>query len=90
MAKLHVKILKSGPNQTEVLVGSKILFFSYETLVGLLIQGDVRFGFGLYITNQKYSKTTSGHLNKWLASQPSVLTVREVPQAELEELAGTF
>lgn len=71
---------KVGTNQTEIRMGDKIMFFSYETIVGL------RIGEEVYYTEKKFSKTTSTHLNKWLASVYP-LAAKPVCQEELERLA---
>ena len=57
-----MKIKQVGSNQTELwLENGTVVFFSYETPVCAYIpnRGHVK-------TNQKYSVTTSKHINKWL------------------------
>jgi len=60
--KIELKII--GPNQTEVRIGERVLFFSYNTLVAY------RPGFGICYradpkTVEKWSKTTTKHVNGW-------------------------
>jgi hypothetical protein len=57
-----MKIKSHGANMTEVLFSDRTsLFFSYETPVGAYIPNE-----GFYITDKKWSRTTSKHINKWL------------------------
>jgi hypothetical protein len=50
-----------GKNETEITTetGTKILF-SYETAVAVINKS------GCFVTDEKYSKTTTKHLNKWV------------------------
>lgn len=73
-----MKVRIVGPNQTEVILSDRSLFFSYETLVGLRLSG-----VGYFRTSTKYSKTTSRHVNQWLDG----VAAKEVEQDELEQLA---
>lgn len=57
---MAIKLRVIGPNQTEVHVGEKVLFFSYNTLVAVY----TRFG-ECFRTNEKHGRTTSKHLNNW-------------------------
>ena len=75
MAKVSLKIL--GPNQTEVHLGEKVLFFSYNTVVAVY----TRYG-ECYRTSHKFSKTTSKHLNNWCPDKAIL-----VPQETIEQLA---
>jgi hypothetical protein len=56
--ELHVV----GSNQTEVHNGNVKVFFSYDTPVAYY-DSDTETA---YVTTQKYSKTTSKHVNLWL------------------------
>lgn len=49
-----------GPNQTQLHTDKGIIFFSYETPVGAVIDGDY------FRTSKKWSNTTSRHINNWL------------------------
>ena len=76
-----VKIKQLARNQTEVhLDDGTIIFVSYETPVAAFIAGHrwVR-------SETKYSKTTSKHVNKWLAG----LNAETVPQAQIDALTAT-
>jgi hypothetical protein len=72
-----VKLRTLGPNQTEVTVGDKVIFFSYNTPVAMDNAGRVS------VTNKKWSVTTSRHINKWLADRGAA-DVQYVPQEQLD------
>lgn len=72
-----MKLRQIGPNQTELYVGDTVVFFSYETPVAALVPGR-----GYLRTDQKWSATTSKHINRWLEGVNATL----VPQAELDAL----
>lgn len=55
-----MKVKPVGPNQTEVLLGANVVFFSYQEPVGAYIMDRY------YRTKKKWSTTTSKHINKWL------------------------
>lgn len=75
-----------GSNQYQVsLPGGDVLFVSYQTPVAAVV------GDKLLRTEQKFSTTTTIHLNKWLA--PFSRPVEQVPQAvlyDLARLAGSY
>ena len=77
-----MRLRQLAANQTEVaLPCGAVVFFSYETPVAAMLPS------GQYIcTEQKYSVTTTKHLNKWLASVTD--SVKLVPQDDLNRLAG--
>ena len=77
-----MRLQQLAANQTEVtLPCGAVVFFSYETPVAAMLPS------GQYIrTEQKYSVTTSKHLNKWLVSVAD--SVKLVPQDDLNRLAG--
>ena len=76
-----MKLYQKGSNETELDLGFAQVFFSYETPVAAMLPS------GQYIrTEQKFSVTTSKHINKWLA--PVADSVRIVPQGDLHKLAG--
>ena len=66
-------------NAIEVDKGDRVVLFSYSTAVAVLVKGN-----GWYRTAQKYSGTTSRHINKWLAG----VEAKTVSQAEIDRLAG--
>lgn len=54
-------------NQTQIEIATSFgfdqVFVSYETPVAAMIDGE------LYRTDRKWSKTTTRHINKWLAGR---------------------
>ena len=63
-------------NMTEVETSEARILFSYRTPVAAYI-----FGEGFVRTEQKWSSTTSRHINKWGARDG-----KKVPQARLDSL----
>ena len=55
-----MKLKPIANNQTELHLNGNIFFFSYETPVA------ARVGVKYFKTEQKFSVTTSRHINKWL------------------------
>lgn len=55
-----MKIKPLGANQTEVSVGNKKIFVSYQTPVAAFVNGKA------YRSAKKWSQTTSRHINQWL------------------------
>jgi hypothetical protein len=81
-----VKLRPMGPNQTEVTVGDKVIFFSYETAVGAIL-GPATLPI---ITEKKWSNTTSRHINKWLEHRGfGQEDIKRVPQKELDALGAS-
>ena len=78
-----MKVQPIGSNQTEVSLadGTEILF-SYGTPVAALVPGK-----GWIRTAQKWSATTSKHVNAWLRANCGG-TVQDVPQWELDQLVA--
>jgi len=74
-----MKVKPIGSNQTEVIMnnGNHVLF-SYETPVAVSTVN------GMYVTETKYSNTTTRHINKWCAG----IDRKMVSQTELENLIG--
>ena len=74
-----MKLKQIGTNQTELTTkeGNQ-LFFSYETLVAVRTESTV------YVTEEKYSNTTTKHINKWIEN----LNFENVSQNQLEEVFG--
>lgn len=70
-----------GPNRTEVTIQREHetlrILYSYETPVACCNQG------GFYKTSQKWSKTTSKHINQWFDGNPHV---QERPQEFFDNL----
>jgi len=78
-----MKVQPIGANQTEVSLadGTEILF-SYGTPVAALVPGK-----GWMRSAQKWSATTSKHVNAWLRANCGG-TVQDVPQWELDQLVA--
>lgn len=72
----QIKIHPIGSNQTEVHIGANRFLVSYKTPVAAYISGQ-----GFFRTSQKWSVTTSKHINKWL----DCAVVQTVPQHVIEE-----
>ena len=75
-----MKVKPIGSNQTEVIMnnGNHVLF-SYETPVAVSTVN------GMYVTETKYSNTTTRHINKWCAG---ISNKNMVSQTELEKMIG--
>ncbi len=52
-----VRLKQIAPNFTRINIGETVLYFSYETLVAFEVDGRI------YATQEKYSRTTSKHIN---------------------------
>ena len=76
MATLRLNVI--GPNQTLVHLHVGSIFFSYETPVAAYVSGR-----GYVRTEQKFSKTTTKHINKWLDGCKAEV----ISQSEIEALA---
>ena len=55
-------IISHGPNKTEIQFANSALFLSYSTPVAFY---DYQLN-KVFVTNKKYSSTTTRHINKWL------------------------
>jgi hypothetical protein len=75
-----MKLRKLGSNQTEISVGDNLVLFSYNTPVAAWVRGR-----GWLRTEQKFSKTTTKHINAWLGKNTGTV----VPQAEIEGVCKT-
>ena len=71
-----MKLNNIGPNQTEITTNDKTVFFSYNTPVAANVNGK------FYSTEQKWSKTTSKHINQWLDGR----NAETKPQSWFDEL----
>lgn len=72
-----MKIKPVGSNMTELRLDDVHVLFSYETPVAACI-----FGKGYVRTAQRYSQTTTRHINKWLEG----VDAPEVPQSFIDAL----
>ncbi len=78
---MKIKII--GANQTEVILADHYetqIFFSYELAVC------VRTADGCFVTTEKYSRTTSKHINKWIANLSNI--IKMVPQSEIDNMVN--
>ena len=80
-----IKLKKIGSNQTEMIQGNKTVLYSYETPV------IVQTNWGpdgqlpkIYITSERFSPTTSRHVNKYVKDLPLKWERINVSQEELE------
>ena len=76
-----MKLKLIGANQTEVRLSDQYetqIFFSYEQAVC------VRNVNGCFVTTEKYSRTTSKHINKWVAGLSNI--IKMVPQSKIDNL----
>lgn len=79
-----IKLKQIGPNQTELHLGSDVsVFFSYETPVAAFVSGK-----GYICSEQKYSKTTSKHVNEWLKRYVALNRAVPVPQYQIDALVN--
>ncbi len=77
-----MQLTQIAPNQTEIETSQARILFSYRTPVAAYI-----FGEGFVRTEQKWSSTTSRHINKWLrGGHDDLPECKEVPQARLDSL----
>lgn len=56
-----------GPNQTKIITNTGCIFFSYNTPVAARIDGKY------YRTEERFSNTTSKHINKFLNGREAEL-----------------
>ncbi len=83
-----MKLKSLGANQTELTLndGSQILF-SYETPVCVRTEamhcGQMQTR--VCVTTEKYSRTTSKHINNWVANLSDIIQM--VPQSEIDTFA---
>ena len=73
-----MKLIPLAANQTQIDIGQGVeVFFSYKTPVAAFIPGQ-----GYIRTNQKWSRTTSKHITKWLRGYAA----QDVDQSVLDTL----
>jgi hypothetical protein len=68
-----------GANMNEVVIGPYTILFSYKTPVAYNEEGK-----GFFRTDQRFSQTTSKHINTWLSGAQATV----VPQSQIEMLLG--
>ena len=72
-----MRLIPLGANQTIVAFGDDEYFFSYQTCVAGFTSGE-----GYWRTSEKFSQTTSRHINKYLGARKDDATV--VDQSDIE------
>ena len=72
-----MKLINFGANQTIITIGYDEYFFSYNTCVAGFTSGD-----GYWRTSEKFSRTTSKHINQYLGGRKDDATV--VDQSDIE------
>ena len=73
----NIKLVPLASNMTRLDLPSGTVLFSYETPVAAYVSGR-----GFIRTAQKYSKTTTKHINQWLAGADAEV----VPQVMINDL----
>ena len=68
-------------NMNEIIVGEKRILFSYKTPVAVYTNDNT-----VHITSKKWSKTTTRHINTWIAGFSFDLKVKEQPQEWFDAL----
>ena len=77
-----MKLNSLGANKTELsLADGTVIFFSYQTPVAAQLAAG-----GFVRTSQRWSNTTSKHINQWLDGAKA----REVDQSELDAMAASI
>lgn len=78
-----MELKRYGPNVAEITTadGARVLF-SYSEPVAAYVPG-LRLDFAWIKTAQFFSRTTSGHVSKWLRDNGAPAHVPAVPHAEL-------
>jgi len=73
-----MKVKNVGSNMTELVLGDVVVLFSYETPVAASTDS------GYVKTEEKYSPTTTKHVNKWLKG----VNAKIVPQSTINSLVS--
>ena len=82
-------LVTHGPNRTELQFLNLKIFISYETPVAMFDREIKK----IFITDTKYSNTTTRHINKWikhLIEEDSLLTKEESPMSYGSVTEGTL
>ena len=84
-----MKLKQIGSNQTELTLedGTQV-FFSYETPVCIRTEA-MNLGkkqTRVCVTTEKYSRTTSKHINNWVANLSDIIQM--VPQSEIDNFVN--
>jgi hypothetical protein len=77
-----MKLIPLGPNCNEVQFSRGQVLFSYKTPVAVSLDEQIDgHAVGVYRTSEKFSNTTTKHINQWTA------TTRYLDQETIEALA---
>jgi hypothetical protein len=68
-------------NMNEIVIGEKRVLFSYKTAVACYTNDNT-----VHITSKKWSRTTTKHINAWIAGFQFDLKVQEHPQEWFDNL----
>ena len=71
-----MRLINLGANKTKIVVDLDEYFFSYNTCVAGFTSGE-----GYWRTTEKFSRTTSKHINQYL---DGATNVTEVDQSDIE------
>ena len=77
-----MKLKSIGPNCHELQFERGSVLFSYETPVAVALNETVKGFVGVFKTEQKFSKTTSKHINGWTG------TTKTLPQTVIENISN--
>jgi len=78
-----MKIRKFGSKQLqEIITDTKRVLVSYKTPVA------VRVGDDLFVTNARFSNTTTKHINQYLREMPDTVIVTRVDHSVITKLAN--
>jgi len=77
---IELKLTPIRQNMTELLIGHRLVLFSYETPVAYL---DVPTNI-FYVTDAYYSVTTSRHINEWVGDNRRVVTNQSQIQSSVK------
>jgi hypothetical protein len=81
----QMKITQLGGNRMTIELANATVFFSYNTPVAAFVQGQ-----GFLRCSERYSVTTTKHINKWLSQESSSMLTPcvafAVPQQEIAAL----
>jgi hypothetical protein len=69
-----MQLKRTGNSTTELRVNSATILFSYNTPVAVELNNDSK----ILVTSQKYSKTTSKHINEWIQGRSFELVEQSV------------
>jgi hypothetical protein len=68
-------------NKTELQLEDRAVLFSYQTPVAVLV-----YGVGLFVTETKYSRTTTKHISQWCNDKPTSVTL--VSQEKIDQMVN--